>query len=59
MKVDIEDIAIAASAYGSYPGHPNWNPHADITGSKYLVPDGKVDIRDIALIASNFGEVYT
>ncbi|MCK4482465.1 right-handed parallel beta-helix repeat-containing protein [Candidatus Bathyarchaeota archaeon] len=58
MKIDIKDIAIAAKAFGSYPGHPNWNPHADITGPTYLVPDGKIDIRDIALIAIHYGEVY-
>lgn len=59
LKVDITDVAIAASAYGSYPGHPKWNCHADITGAEYLIPDGKVDIRDIALIASNFGKTYS
>jgi hypothetical protein len=49
-KVDIIDIHIAALAYGSRPGMPNWNPDADING------DGKIDIRDIALIAKNYGQ---
>jgi len=49
-KVDIKDIAIAALAFGSYPGHPGWNPLADTNG------DNKVDIKDIAFIASNFGK---
>jgi len=57
-KCDIKDLAIAAKAYGSYPGSPNWNPIADITGPTLLVPDGKVDIRDIALIAKHYGETY-
>jgi len=57
-KCNIEDIAIAAKAYGSKPGDPNWDPRADITGPTYLVPDGKVDIRDIALVAKHFGETY-
>jgi PKD repeat protein len=55
-KVDIRDVTIAAQAFGSYPGHPRWNPDADVTGPTYLVPDGKVDIRDITLISQNFGK---
>jgi parallel beta-helix repeat protein len=58
LKVDIKDIAIAAKAYGTVPGIPYWNCHADITGSEYLVPDNQVDIRDIALIAMNYGKTY-
>ena len=57
-KIDIKDIAIVSIAYGSYPSHPKWNPHADITGPEYLVPDSKVDIREIALVAIHYGEVY-
>jgi len=56
LKVDIRDIAIAAIAFGSYPGHSKWNPSADVTGSTPGVPDDKVDIRDIALIAKDFGK---
>lgn len=55
-KVDMRDVAIAAAAFGSYPGHPRWNPDADITGPLYLVPDGKVDTRDVAVITRNFGK---
>ena len=55
-KVDIEDVATAAKAFGSRPGNPRWNPDADITGAQYLVPDGVVDISDIALISKNFGK---
>lgn len=55
-KVDMKDIAIVAAAFGSYPGHPRWNPEADVTGTVYLVPDGKVDMRDVALISRNFGK---
>ncbi|NIO37655.1 hypothetical protein GTO27_08120 [Candidatus Bathyarchaeota archaeon] len=54
-KVDMKDIAIAAKAFGSYPGHPRWNPDADVTGLEYLVPDNRVDMRDIAVISQNFG----
>jgi len=55
-KVDIFDVALAAIAFGSYVGHPRWNPAADITGPIYGVPDKQIDIRDIALIARNFGK---
>lgn len=47
--IDIRDIARAAKAFGSYPGHDRWDAAADIDGS------GKVDIRDIAKIAKHFG----
>ena len=57
-KCDIQDVAIVAKAYGSYVGHPRWNPDADINGSEYLVPDGKVDMRDVALVSKYYGERY-
>jgi nitrous oxidase accessory protein len=50
--VDISDIAMAAKAFGSYLGHPRWNPDADLNS------DGVVDIVDIATIATNFGKTY-
>lgn len=56
LRVDMKDVGRAARAFASYPGHPSWNPHADITGETILVPDGKVDMRDIAYIAKRFGE---
>lgn len=59
FNVDIKDIALVASAFGSWPGYKNgrylgdpggrWNILADING------DWKVDIRDIALVAAKFG----
>jgi len=49
FKVDIKDIAYAAKAFGSHPGHERWSPFADISC------DYKIDIRDIAMIASKFG----
>lgn len=51
-KIDIKDIAITSSAFGSFPGHPRWNPICDLNN------DNRVDIRDIALIAKNFGKTY-
>jgi len=51
IKVDIKDIAIAAKAFGTYPGHSKWNTVADINA------DYKIDIKDIAAIAKKFGWV--
>jgi len=51
-KIDIQDIAMTALAFGSHPEHPRWNSQADIN------QDGKVDIRDLTLIAINFGKTY-
>lgn len=48
--VNMRDIAIAAQAFGSYPGHPRWNPDADVDN------DYDVDLIDISLIAAHFGE---
>jgi len=48
-KVDIRDVATAARAFGSYPGHPRWSSPSDV------IKDYKVDIRDIANIARYFG----
>jgi len=51
-EVDMKDVATAAMAFGSYAGHPRWNPVADENR------DGKIDLRDIALVAKNFGKTY-
>ena len=49
--VDIKDIFLAAKAYGSEPGDPNWDPRCDVNG------DGIVDIKDIFEIAKHYGEL--
>lgn len=49
-KVDMQDLYIVIQAFGSYPGHPQWNPIADIN------EDNTVDTRDIYLIITNFGK---
>jgi len=54
-KCDMRDIYLVARAFGSYPGHPRWNPNVDITGPQGL-PDEKVDMRDVYLVARNFGK---
>lgn len=49
-SVDIRDIALAAKAFGTYPGHPRWEKEADTNF------DDTIDIRDIATIAKDFGK---
>jgi len=48
-RVNIQDMAEFAIAFGSYPGHARWNPKADID------KNGKVNILDGVLIAKAFG----
>jgi parallel beta-helix repeat protein len=48
--VDISDAILAASAFGSSPGHPNWNSLADLN------QDNIIDIFDIIILANNFGK---
>lgn len=43
--VNILDIAIVALAWGSYPGHPRWNPICDLDGNN------AVNIIDITIVA--------
>jgi len=49
-KVDILDIATIAKVYGTSPGHPKWNPNADLDNSNII------DILDIAKAARNYGK---
>ncbi|MDI6690246.1 MAG: dockerin type I domain-containing protein [Candidatus Bathyarchaeota archaeon] len=49
MKVDMKDIGLAAKAYGSKPGDPNWDPRCDLNN------DGKIDMKDIGIICKNYG----
>ncbi len=50
IRINIKDIAEAARAFGSYPGHERWR-----MGIADANCDYKVDIRDIARIAVGFG----
>jgi hypothetical protein len=51
--VDGSDLIIVSRAFGSYPGHPNWNSIADIN------KDGAVDGSDSILISRKFGVICT
>lgn len=46
--VNILDIALVAIAWGSYPGHPRWDPRCDLDGNEI------VNIIDIALVAREY-----
>lgn len=52
-KVDLQDLAIVAYAFGSYPNHPRWNPVADIN------EDNMINMIDIFIVAQHFGETAT
>lgn len=51
-RVDFRDIAIAAIAFGSFPGNSRWNLLADMN------QDNRVNLRDVASIAKDFGKRY-
>jgi hypothetical protein len=48
-KVDLKDYYRVTKAYGSYPGHPRWDPIADLN------KDGKVDLFDVFTCAKAYG----
>jgi hypothetical protein len=50
-KVDIKDLVLLVKAFGSYPGHPRWDPNADLNG------DNKVDIKDLVLLIKAYGDM--
>jgi hypothetical protein len=47
--VDMYDTLQSSNAFGSYLGHPRWDPWADLNG------DDEIDIYDEILLAANFG----
>jgi len=49
-KVDILDVALVSRSFGSYPGHPLWNPVCDVN------KDGRVDITDVSMVSGDFGK---
>ncbi|GAB4258074.1 MAG: hypothetical protein Kow0092_05400 [Deferrisomatales bacterium] len=48
--VDGRDLATVASALGTRPGDPNWDPGADVNG------DSEVDAADLAETAAHLGD---
>jgi hypothetical protein len=51
-KVDLNDLALLAEAYGSRPNDPNWNPCADIDNDQY------VGLLDLTILASHYGQTF-
>lgn len=51
-KIDVKDVVIASKAFGSFPGHPQWNPNVDLND------DRRIDLRDLYLVSRNFGKTY-
>jgi len=49
-SVNLLDLRILASAFGSGSVDPRWNSNADING------DGKVDLGDLVILAAHYGQ---
>jgi hypothetical protein len=49
-KVDLRDVYRVGQAFGSYPGHPRWDPVCDVNR------DGKVDLKDVFAVQRNYGK---
>ena len=49
-KVNLIDVFSVALAYGSYPGHPTWNPNYDINN------DFEINLIDYFTTALNYGK---
>jgi len=50
-QVDMKDVGEVARAFGADPGHPRWNPAADID------VDGVVTMKDICIVCRDFGKI--
>jgi hypothetical protein len=51
-KVNLSDLIILATAYGSAPGTSRWNSNADMTGH------GKIGLSDLVTLALHYGQHY-
>jgi hypothetical protein len=49
-KVDLKDVYQVSLAFGSYPGHPRWDPACDINR------DDAVDLKDVYTVSKNYGQ---
>jgi len=48
-NVNIMDAVLIGVAFGTKPGHPNWDPRCDLN------QDGYINIKDTVLLGANFG----
>jgi len=51
-KINIYDVVLIASVYGSKSGHSSWNPRFDLS------PDGEIRIYDVVIVTSKYGATY-
>jgi hypothetical protein len=51
-SVNLHDLVALGDAYGSSPGHNNWNANADLNG------DGVVNLRDLYLFMLDYGKSF-
>jgi len=51
-NIDIIDVVLVTSKYGSKSGDLNWTPEVD------LQPSGKIDISDVVVVTSKYGQKY-
>ncbi|MBE0519974.1 hypothetical protein IBX35_02905 [Candidatus Bathyarchaeota archaeon] len=51
-RIDILDVVMLTSIYGSTSSSINWNPELDVS------PDGKIDILDVVMVTSKYGFSY-
>lgn len=49
-KVDMRDIGLVCSSYGTTPPHERWNSRCDLNG------DGKIDMKDIQIACLQYGK---
>jgi PKD repeat protein len=49
-KIDLKDVYRVGKAYGSYPGHPKWDPACDFN------KDNVVDLKDYYPVCKHYGE---
>jgi hypothetical protein len=49
--VDMGDLSIVGRAFGSYPGHPRWNPNTDLNDDDFI------DMGDLGIVGRNFGQI--
>jgi hypothetical protein len=52
FKVNLQDLAILANAYGSKPTDAKWNANADVDGN------GAIGLSDLVALAQHYGQHY-
>jgi hypothetical protein len=50
--VNVLDLSIVGIAFDSYPGHPKWNPLADLKKDN----NNKINVLDLSVVGINYGK---